>query len=299
VAVNGGSGDQSRRVFLVPRAQVHRLNLNAAGDAVTSLDLSVAGMRQQLNISKSAAVIIADGTVEGTRLALESLGVGSQQFGSPRVGNLMAHLRSNNTVRIKRTALGLAAPVDLETVALIVRGSALGRRFHHQITAADVAGPNPESAMWSMVPDIDVVGILLANQDPTWISITFRGIGEMEDQRVVNNIDPARSWIDLSAETDQWGMRRAYVNLVATPNDHQLWAAMDQSAFDLALAVAGNNPTNIEYWNAQSNQWQAARPQPDASGRGFWQDRIGTTHHEAGTLFMGPVPTANQARAYW
>jgi len=287
VARNSGSGDASRRIFLVPRVQVHRLNLNAAGDAVTSLDLSVAGVRQQLNISKSAAVIIADGTVEGTRLALESLCVGSQQFGSPRVGNLMAHLRSNITVRIKRAALGLPAPSDLETVALIVRGSALGRRFHHQITAADVAGPNPESVMWSMVPDIDVVGSLLANEDRNWVSITFRGIGEMEDQRVVDNIDPAKSWIDLSPETDMWGMRRAYVNLVATPNDHQLWAAMDQSAFDLALAVAGNNPANIEYWNAQSNQWQAVRPQPDASGRGFWQDRLGTTHHEAGTLFMG------------
>jgi len=287
VAVNGGSGDPSRRIFLVPRAQVHRLNLNAAGDAVSSVDLSIAGARQQLAISKGAAVIIADGTIESTRLALESLGIGSTQFGSPRVGNLMAHLRSNITVRIKRTALGLAAPGDLETVALIARGSAFGRRFHHQITAADVAGPNPESTMWSMVPDIDVVDSLLANQDPTWISITFRGIGEMEDQRVVDNIDPARSWIDLSLESDQWGMRRAYVNLVATPNDRKLWAAMDQSAFDLAFAVAGNNPANIEYWNAQSNQWQAARPQPDASGRGFWQDRLGTTHHEAGTLFMG------------
>jgi hypothetical protein len=248
VAVNSGSGDTSRRIFLVPRAQVHRLNLNAAGDAVTSLDLSVAGVRRQLAISKNAAVIIADGTVEGTRLALESLGVGSTQFGSPRVGNLMAHLRSNITVRIKRAALGLTAPVDLETVALIVRGSFSGRQFHHQITAADVATPNPETAMWSMVPDIDVVETLLANQDTNWVSITFRGIGEMEDQRAVDNIDPAKSWIDLSAETDQWGMRRAYVNLVATANDRLLWTAMDQSAFDLALAVAGNNPANIEYW---------------------------------------------------
>ena len=287
VAVNSGSGDISRRIFLVPRAQVHRLNLNAAGDAVTSLDLSVAGVRRQLAISKNAAVIIADGTVEGTRLALESLGVGSTQFGSPRVGNLMAHLRSNITVRIKRAALGLTAPVDLETVALIVRGSFSGRQFHHQITAADVATPNPETAMWSMVPDIDVIESLLTNEDPNWVSITFRGIGEMEDQRAVDNIDPAKSWIDLSAETDQWGMRRAYVNLVATANDRLLWTAMDRSAFDLALAVAGNNPANIEYWNSQSNQWQSARPQPDASGRGFWQDRIGTTHHEAGTLFMG------------
>src|SRR5712692_4228231 len=34
-------------------------------------------------------------------------------------------------------------------------------------------------------------------------------------------------------------------------------------------------------------QWQATQPQPDANGRGFWQDLLGTTHHEAGTLFMG------------
>jgi hypothetical protein len=157
----------------------------------------------------------------------------------------MAHLRSNITVRIKRAALGLAGPPgDLETVALIVRGGAFGRRFHHQVTAADAAGPNPESNMWSMVPDIDVIGSLLPNQDPNWVSITFRGIGEMEDQRVVNNIDPARSWIDLSQETDQWGMRRAYVKLVATQNDRKLWSAMDKSAFDLALALAATRRTS-------------------------------------------------------
>src|SRR6476660_5280838 len=60
VAVNSALGDASRRIFLVPRVQVHRLNLSAAGDAVTSLDLSVAGARRQLDISRNAAVIIAD-----------------------------------------------------------------------------------------------------------------------------------------------------------------------------------------------------------------------------------------------
>src|SRR6266699_1647950 len=95
-----------------------------------------------------------------------------------------------------------------------------------------------------MVPDIDLIDSLLTNQDPNWVTITFRGIGEMEDQQAVANIDPA-------------------------------------------LALAGNNAADIEYWNAPAGQWQAAQPQPDAAGRGFWQDRLGTTHHEAGTLFMG------------
>lgn len=284
VGANTQYGDLSRRIFLVPRVQVHRLNVT--GNAVTSIDLSVDGVRQTLPVAAGAAVILANGTIEATRLALESLSVGSLQFGSPRVGNLMAHLRSNITVRIKRTAFGLPAPADLETVALIIRGTALGRRFHHQITAAALAGPNPEKNMWSLTPDTDLIATMLANQDPNWVVITFRGIGEMEDQRAVGNVNPAMSWIDLSPETDQWGMRRAYVNLVATQNDRNLWAAMDKAAFDLALAVA-QSPANIEYWNAPANQWQAARPQPDAAGRGFWQDLLGTTHHEAGTLFMG------------
>ena len=288
VGVNGGGGDSRRRIFLVPRAQVHRLNMT--GTNVTSIDMSVAGVRQPLQLAPGCAVILANGTIEATRLALESLGIGSTQFGSPRVGNLMAHLRSNITVRIKRVALGLGAPADLETSALILRGSALGRRFHHQVIAADTAAPNPESAMWSMVPDIDLIGSLLANEDPNWVAITFRGIGEMEDQQATANIDPARSWIDLSNETDQWGMRRAYAQLVGTQNDYKLWDAMDQSALAMALALAGT-PADIEYWNGGG--WQAAPLQPPPDGTPpFWHDGLGTTHHEAGTLFMGAAGAA-------
>jgi hypothetical protein len=72
--------------------------------------------------------------------------------------------------------------------------------------------PNPEQDMSSMVPDIDLINNLLTNQHPNWVSITFRGIGEMEDQPAVGNVNPAMSWIDLSQETDQWVMRCAYVN---------------------------------------------------------------------------------------
>ncbi len=185
--------------------------------------------------------------------------------------------------------LGPPGPAELETVALIVRGTALGRRFHLQVTAAAVAVPNPEANMWSMVPDFDQLGNLRANQDPNWIVITLRGIGEMQDQRSLAP-NPAMSWVDLSPETDRWGARRAYVNLVATAQDRQLWSAMDQAAFKLA-ANAAQSPANIQYWNG--NAWQDQQPQPDAQGRGFWQDRLGTTHHEAGTLFMGDSPASS------
>jgi choline dehydrogenase-like flavoprotein len=282
VATNTGGGDVTRRLFFVPRAQVRRLV--RTGDAVTGIELGVNGQPKTVTLAPGCAVVIANGTIESTRLALESLGVGSTQFGSPRVGNLMAHLRSNITVRIKRTALGLAKPTVLETAALIVRGSALDRRFHIQVTSASVAGDNPEINMWSMVPDIDLLGGLIAKQDPDWVTVTLRCIGEMEDGRTLSP-DPAKSWVDLSSEGDGH-TRRAYVNLVATQNDRNLWSAMDAAAFDLAARIA-QSASNIQYWNAPAKAWSTARPQPDGSGRGFWQDGLGTTHHEAGTLFMG------------
>ena len=160
----------------------------------------------------------------------------------------------------------------------------MGRRFHLQVSAAAVMGPNPEQNLFSMVPDIDVLGSIVANQDPNWIVLTLRGIGEMEGQLSLSP-DPARSWIDLSSETDQAGMRRAYVNLVASPADINLWNAMDQASFALALRLA-QSAANIEYLQ-KTGQFQAAPPQPDAQGNRFWRDGLGTTHHEAGTLFSG------------
>jgi choline dehydrogenase-like flavoprotein len=290
VSVNNSHGDVSRRIFLLPRTQV--LRLNRTGNAIASLDLVVNGQPQTLTVSPTCAVILANGTIEATRLALDSLGIGSIQFGAPRVGNLMAHLRSNITVRIKRSALGLSAlPSDLETTALLVRGTEAGRQFHLQVTAAAVIGSNPEKNMWSMVPDIDLLQNLLANQASEWIVITLRGIGEMESQFSSNpdttatNPKSSMSWIDLSNEIDR-GVRRAYVNLVATQPDKDLWTAMDNAAFKLALEIA-QVPANIQYWNDATKTWQDQQPQADASGKKFWQDVLGTTHHEAGTLFMG------------
>jgi hypothetical protein len=287
VAVDMAKGDVSRRIFVAPRTQV--LRLHRTGSTVTSLDLVTDGTPDTMTIPPSCAVVLANGTIEATRIALDSLGIGNTTFGSPRVGNLLAHLRSNITVRIKRTALGLPAapPKDLETTAFLVRGTGTGgRQFHFQVTAAAVGDTNPEKNVFQQVPDIDTLDQIRANQETTWIAMVFRAIGEMEDARSLAP-DPAHSWIDLSGEIDQFGVRRAYVNLVPTVNDLALWAEMDTAAFDLAAALAGN-PADIQYLQSDG-KFGPGRPQPNPVGPGtsFWNDGIGTTHHEAGTLFMG------------
>jgi len=127
-------------------------------------------------------------------------------------------------------------PTDLETTAFLVRGTSQGRRFHFQVSAAAAGGTNPEKNMWEQVPDIDLQDQMRANEDPTWITIILRTIGEMGGQQSLNP-DAASSWIDLSNETDEFGRRRAYVQLVTNQTGRQLWFDMDTAALQLAAST--------------------------------------------------------------
>ncbi len=289
-AASNAGMDVNRRLFVVPRT--HVVGLNRTGNAITSIDLLSNGVSRSLSIPPRCAIVLAAGTIESTRLALDSLGIGSTSFGSPRAGNLMAHLRSNITVRIKRTALGLPAgpPADLETTAFLVRGKSQGRQLHFQISAASTGDANPEKNMWEQIPDVEFQDHIRKIQDPNWVTIVFRAIGEMTGQPSLNP-DPAASWIDLSVEVDEVGRRRAYVNLVKSQADTKLWFDMDTAALRLAAGLAGQ-AGNIEYWNGQINAWQQNAPVVDPQTGGPWRDRLGTTHHEAGTLFAGAAGSA-------
>jgi len=265
--------DAKRRLFLVPLA--HVIKLHTSGGAVHTIEVDVAGDRKFLSIGPQCAVILAASTIESTRIALHS-------FPTPLMGrNLMAHVRSDFTVRIKRSAWP-TLPAHVQTAALLVRGVTPSGRFHLQVTASTHAAGSDE-LLFRMIPDIDVLGVQLANQDPNWITITVRGIGEMHGDRTSAVPNPAGSWIDLSPyESDEFGVPRAYVQINAAPTDQQVWQAMDQSAVLLAQQIA-KAPANIQY--LYDGGWQTApfplRPFPE------WHRGLGTTYHEAGTLWMG------------
>lgn len=263
------SPDWQRRLFVVPRA--HCVKLNVIGGAVRSIDVRVNGQPKTLNISAKCAVVLANGTLESTRLALAS-------FPTPCMGrNLMAHLRSNTVVQIHRSALGLAVAKKLEAAALLVRGSNAKGRYHLQVTAAAVATGGSEATMWRTIPDLDLLDKMRASQVSDWVVITLRGIGEMigsQDTALPKVSDSVPSWLDLSDQADEFGMQRAWVNIVANQDDNDLWAAMDKAALDLANALSGNDPTKIKVVEQK-------------------RDGLGTTHHEAGTLWMGANPASS------
>ncbi|KAH0437585.1 family 16 glycoside hydrolase [Paraburkholderia fungorum] len=261
--------DAWRHLMVLPRAQV--VSLKTSGNRVTELELRVNDQQQFLRpplLSPDCTVVMAASTIESTRLALDSLpppAMGANRMGS----NLMAHLRSDITASIRRSAIpGLPAqPTALEIAALLVRGATSdGHEYHMQVTAS--AGRGSDDNLFTAVPDLDLLDALRANQDPAWIPITFRVVGQMIGHPGAQPGDTKKSWVNLAWQIDpRSGRPRAWVNLEPSDADMTAWQEMENAAVALANAVAGS-PADIQNINVS-------------------RSGIGTTHHEAGTLWMG------------
>jgi choline dehydrogenase-like flavoprotein len=262
--------DSQRRLFVVPNAHVTRLI--TANGLVTQIQASVNGVSQSIPVKPNCAVILALGTIESTRLALESFPTSPGNPAGELMGrNLMAHWRSNIFVRINRAALdpGKTLPVEVQTGALLVRGSTPQGKFHVQVTASADPTGNSDVLLYTMIPDIDQLDLTLANQQAGWISIGFRGVSQLIGDQTTSVPSQMGRWINLSPfESDEFGVPRAYVQLTTTSSEDALANAMDAAILALANQLAGNNPANL---------------QVTSQGR----DGLGTTYHEAGTLWMG------------
>jgi choline dehydrogenase-like flavoprotein len=275
-----GGSDADRTLFLVPRA--HVVALHTSGGVVRSVEVDVGGSRKVLDLAPGCQVVLAASAIESTRIALQS-------FPTPLMGrNLMAHVRSDFAVRIARAALP-PQPGPVQTAAMLVRGSTAGRRFHLQLTAS-TSLTGSDALLFRMIPDIEELAAHTTGVDPDWIPVTLRGIGEMLGDPTTPTPDPSRSWINLSPfENDEYGVPRAYVHLVARPEDQAVWAAMDAAALHLAQSLAGT-PDRIQYfWDGQwrNDPFPLDRPFPE------WHRGLGSTYHESGTLWMGANPSTS------
>jgi hypothetical protein len=268
--------DSQRRLFVVPNAHVTRIH--TTGGAASSLDVVVNGALQSLPVSANCPVILALGTIESTRLALVSFPTSPGNPAGELMGrNLMAHWRSNIFVRIKRAGLdpGDTLPQAVQTGALLVRGSTPQGKFHLQVTAsADPLG-NSDDLLFAMIPDIDLLDATLANQTSDSISIGFRGVSQLLGDQTTSTPNASGRWINLSPfDSDEFGVPRAYVQLTTTGAEDSLANAMDAATFALANELSGNNSADIQVTSQD-------------------RDGLGTTYHEAGTLWMGTNPATS------
>lgn len=310
----GYPDDVKKRFMVAPHCHVIRLVTaiqNGLG-RVTGVEcetyLPVCGdgsnvqkQRVIIPVADNGNVIIALGTIESTRLALLSFqGITNYD----RIGrNLMAHLRSNLTISIPRTSLSSLDPAvkALQASALFVKGrhafldgSGKGY-FHLQITAAglDKLSPDSEAELFKKIPDLDSVLPLQEVNDHT-VVITIRGIGETQEQ------NPG-SRVALTDETDEFGVQRALVAYDLSANDYELWDAMDQAADDVAKVFAGGNDFTVFTPAGPQTVAPTADLKKLVPYKPVWnggrRDGMGTTHHEAGPLWMGDDPDTSVTNA--
>jgi choline dehydrogenase-like flavoprotein len=280
-----GGDDVKKRLMIVPNCHILRLVTTQNGD-----DWKVVAVETSLGtiaLPPNGVVIVALGTIESARLALTSF---PSLQNSQRIGrNLMAHLRSNLTIRIPRTALPAGMPNELAASALFLkgrhkRGDNSTGHFHLQITAAGLDRPttDTEPELFKKIPSLDFfTPFLTANDDK--IVITLRGIGEM----LPNN---GNNRVTLSGALDEYQHPRAFVSLAPVGGDNEMWDAMDHAADQAALIFANGKPYEV----LVDGGYQAAAANQSPIELAAWakrRDGIGTTHHECGTLAMGTDAT--------
>jgi hypothetical protein len=268
--------DSSRRLFVVPNAHVTRLL--TTGGMVSGVQTSVNGTIKTLNVGPKCAVILAMGTMESTRMALTSFPTSPGNPNNELMGrNLMAHWRSNIFVQIRRSVLDPAntLPTALQTGALLVRGSTPQGEFHLQVTASADPTGNSDALLYTMIPDADQLNTILAAQTTDSVTIAFRGVSQQFGDKTSSVPNATGRWINLSPfESDESGVPRAWVQMTTSSNEDSLANAMDAAILALATQLAGGDASNV---NVISRN----------------RDGIGTTYHEAGTLWMGANPSSS------
>jgi hypothetical protein len=261
-----------------------------------------------------SAVVIALGTIESTRLALNTFNDSLAGRAAQRMGqNLMAHLRSNLTIRVPVNALKELPPstsTALQTSALFVKGKTTvdgrDRYFHLQITASGLSalGMDAEAELFKKIPDIEHLSAML-RADDTHVVITIRGIGEMSPQNPDNSVQLAR----FDAE---FGRPAAYVELgnpaggeggtAQTQVDRKVWEAMDRFSDHVALIFANGKPFEILGKAGEITIPVPAGASAEDLAMYFEhprrRDALGTTHHDAGTLWMGADPASSVVNEY-
>jgi choline dehydrogenase-like flavoprotein len=278
--MESGGDDVQRRLMVVPNCHVIRLETSIS-DGVGAIN-AVHTSLGVLPVPDRGVVVLAAGTIESTRLALLSFGgaLGYELIGT----NLMAHSRSNYTIRIPRNLLPVPHTGDLEASALFVKGRAKHQdgsvsHFHLQITAAGLKGigTNSEAELFQKIPDIDTID-QFRTADEDNVVMTIRGVGELQPGNPDNRIT-------LGQEVDEFGVPRAFVEMgnprptqpqpgesQQSANDRETWATMDHASDQVRDVFAGPG-------GAQDLQRQ--------------RDGLGTTHHESGTLRVGEDPATS------
>jgi choline dehydrogenase-like flavoprotein len=314
----GPQADARKRLMIVPKVRVLDMITETQIDnwvRVTGVRVKdTDGLEKVISIAppsngSQSVVVIALGTIESTRLAINTLKDSLAGRAAQRMGkNLIAHLRSNLTIRVpvtSLTSLPASTPTSLQASALFVKGktnvAGEDRFFHLQITASGLnqLGQDSEAELFKKIPDTEQLSAMLRATDRD-VVITLRGIGEMTPQNPDSfvRLSPTKTEdFRAIAEVTLADVKTGTSNTTQSNIDKQTWDAMDTLADEVALIFANRQPFEILMTQegktvpmpagATVADMRAAHPYPNR------RDPEGSTHHDAGTLWMGSDPATS------
>jgi len=314
----GPQADARKRLMIVPKVRVLEIITETQLDnwvRVTGVRVKdIDGLEKVISIAppsngSQSAVVIALGTIESTRLTMNTFKDSLAGRAAQRMGkNLIAHLRSNLTIRVPVASLAslpASTQTSLQASALFVKGKANvageDRFFHLQITASGLnqLGQDSEAELFKKIPDTEQLDAMLRASDAD-VVITLRGIGEMTPQNPDSfvSLSPTKTEDSRAiAEVTLADVKTGTSNTTQSNVDKQTWDAMDALADEVALIFANGQAFEILMTKegktvpiaagATAADLRAAHPYSNR------RDAEGSTHHDAGTLWMGTDPATS------
>ncbi|PJJ05053.1 choline dehydrogenase-like flavoprotein [Streptomyces sp. 2333.5] len=215
---------------------------------------------------EDAAVVLAHGTVETTKVVLSSF-PGSR---IPLAGrNLNGHVGTWFTCRVPRAAFP-ALPSSYQAAAFYLDGGTKTRQFHVDINASATSDSARDvEDIYRLVPDIFRADALQQLCDDEHVVLFMHGIGEVAGERGPQA--PGRVRLDDAGET--------VVTTHLDAEDVRMWDAMDDAMTELVGTLAQGAP--VEFWSPSERRW---------TPKGPVEHRQTFLMHECGTLWMGHDP---------
>jgi hypothetical protein len=295
------------RMTVVPNVHVVRLQCAPSSESplgtrtVQTVVVRHEGVEKTLMIAPHCQVVLALSCIESTRLALESFSLESSLLrppGQELMGrNFMFHVRADIAFRVDRARVdafvqerwpGKSLAELLQLASLHVQCDGAHGRYQYQLYAATNSG-GPDANMYQMVPDLDVQRSIAASFNASTVSFVLRSSGEVIESKTTPVGSDTSSFINLAGPADfdtQFGHNRAWVGFRTAP-DHAadpIWQDMHDTAHAIARALANGGPLVYTPVNGSSDFTLPAFSR---------QQGVGSTFHDAGTLWMGDDPDSS------
>ncbi|MCC5605506.1 DUF1080 domain-containing protein [Nostoc sp. CHAB 5834] len=300
-ADHGDGRDSNLRIAVVPFTHVVRLDCETSSESpnigtrvVRKIVVKNNDEFKELIIAPHCQVVLAMSCIESTRLALESFSlVGSElaPAGQELLGrNFMVHLRADIAFAVERTKLeefvkttwpGKELADLLQLASLHIQCEGKNGRYQYQLYAATNAD-GPDDNMYKMIPDLDIQSQIAQEFDSNIIGLVLRASGEVQGGRDSPIGNPGFDYIDLAGNADfdqTFNHRRAWVQF--NRGDHfnnPIWQDIHDTGHAIARTLA--NGGSLTYTGGRSYLLDDLKR----------QQGVGTTFHDAGTLWMGDDP---------